>query len=76
MTPMKKTVLTLGGLVLAITAAGAYYGHRKAGDVTTIWVVLAFALLMIPYFGLGFDPIVEALRGLGRASRGTRTCRC
>src|SRR5262245_35714989 len=69
MTPMKKTVLALGGLVLSITGAAAYYGHRKAGDVTTVWVVLAFALLMIPYFGLGFDPIVKALRDLGRASR-------
>ena len=69
MTPMKKTFLALGGLVLTITAAAAYYGVRKAGSVTTVWVVFAFALLMIPYFGLGFDPIVDALRGLGRTSR-------
>ena len=65
---MKRTLLGIVGLVAGVTAAAAYYGHRRAEEVTTVWVVLAFGLLMIPYFALGFDRVVEALREMGRSS--------
>ncbi|HEY3174981.1 MAG TPA: CPBP family intramembrane glutamic endopeptidase [Candidatus Polarisedimenticolia bacterium] len=66
---MKRTLLTIGILVAGLTAAAAYYGYRRATEVTSVWVVLAFGLLMIPYFALGFDRVVEALREMGRSNR-------
>lgn len=66
---MRRTARIIALLVLAVTAAAAYYGYRKASQVASVWTVGAFALLMIPYFALGFDGVVDALRNVGRASR-------
>jgi len=66
---MKRTLQVIVGLTLALTAAAGYYGYRKGGDVFNLWVVIAFALLMVPYFALGFDRVVDLLRELGRSNR-------
>ncbi|HET6373602.1 MAG TPA: type II CAAX endopeptidase family protein [Candidatus Polarisedimenticolia bacterium] len=67
---MKRTLRTIAVLVLILTAAGAYYAFKvKGGSLTSVAAVAAFALLMIPYFALGFDGVVDRLRDLGRQSR-------
>lgn len=58
------------GLVAAVTLAAAYYAYAiQGGALASLRVVLAFSLLMVPYFALGFDPLVDALRRVGRSSR-------
>lgn len=66
---MKRTLQVIGGLTLALTAAAGYYGYRKGGDVFNLWVLAAFALLMVPYFALGFDRVVDLLRDMGKSNR-------
>ncbi len=66
---MTRSLRIIGLLVLAMTALAAYYGYRRGGGLASGWTVTAFALLMIPYFALGFDRVVEALRDLGRSRR-------
>jgi len=67
---MKRAILIISLLVAFITSAGGYYAFKvKGGALASLTVVVAFALLMIPYFALGFDRIVDALRDLGRHNR-------
>jgi len=67
---MKKSLWVIAGFVLALTAIMAWcLGRFKGGEFSSPGVLLAFALLMIPYFALGFDLVVEALRDVGRSNR-------
>jgi len=66
---MRQPLQVIGGLTIALTGAAGYYGYRKGGDLFNLWILLAFALLMIPYFALGFDRVVDLLRAQGRSNR-------
>jgi len=67
---MRKTLGIVIALVAGLTAAAAYYAYRiQGGALASLWILVSFALLMIPYFALGFDHVVDALRRLGRSSR-------
>ncbi|MFQ5700340.1 MAG: lysostaphin resistance A-like protein [Acidobacteriota bacterium] len=67
---MKRAFGVIAGLVITLTVLGGYYVHDVGGKTfSSLGVLVAFALLMIPYFALGFDQIVDALRAIGRSSR-------
>ena len=67
---MKKSLAFILLYVMTLTLVVAYMLHRfKGGEFKSGGLLLAFALLMIPYFALGFDPFVDALRDVGRANR-------
>ena len=67
---MKKSLGIIMVYVLALTLIVAWFLHRfEGGEFSSPGVLLAFALLMIPYFALGFDMVVDALRAMGRANR-------
>jgi len=66
---MRRTLWIVLALTLGLTAAAGYYGFRRGGDMFNLWVLLAFALLMVPYFALGFDSVVDLLRRMGRSNR-------
>jgi hypothetical protein len=67
---MKRAVSITCLLVGLLTAAAGYYAYGIDGEaLASATVMVAFALLMIPYFALGFDSVVDALRALGRSNR-------
>ena len=67
---MKRSLWIITGYVLSLTLIVAWFLHRfKGGEYSSPGVVLAFALLMIPYFALGFDLVVDTLRAVGRSNR-------
>jgi len=66
---MKRAIRVIGTMVLILTGAAGYYGYRQADSFASVWAVIAFALLMIPYFALGFERVVDALRDVGRSKR-------
>ncbi len=67
---MKRSIGIIGLLVGFLTAAGGYYAYRlRGGDLASVSVLIAFAFLMVPYFALGFDHVVDALRSLGKQNR-------
>jgi len=67
---MRRSLGIVIALVAGLTAAAAYYAYRiQGGALASFWILVSFALLMIPYFALGFDHVVDALRRLGRSSR-------
>ena len=71
---MNKSLGYIAALVIVLTAAGGWYAyHVQGGVAATVPVLVAFALLLVPYFALGFDRVVDALRELGRSSR-SRLC--
>jgi CAAX protease family protein len=67
---MKRALIIIASLVTLLTVIGGYYAYNVAGGALASWpVIISFALLMIPYFALGFDRVVDGLRGVGRESR-------
>src|SRR5262249_1936486 len=67
---MKRALTMVMLLVLSLTFMAGWYAFRvQGGAAASISVVIAFALMMIPYFALGFDRVVDALRDMGRADR-------
>ncbi len=66
---MRRALGIICLLVGLLTAAGGYYAYRFHGDLASATVLVAFGLLMIPYFALGFDSIIDALRTMGRSNR-------
>jgi uncharacterized protein len=67
---MKRALIIVGTLVLSLTVLAGWYAFRvQGGAAASIAAVVAFALLMIPYFALGFDRVVDALREMGRSDR-------
>ncbi|HKY32093.1 MAG TPA: type II CAAX endopeptidase family protein [Candidatus Polarisedimenticolia bacterium] len=67
---MRRSLLVLTSLVLAVTVIGGYYAYKVAGGALASGsVVVAFFLLMIPYFALGFDRVVDGLRDIGRSNK-------
>ncbi|MGH9869467.1 MAG: lysostaphin resistance A-like protein [Candidatus Polarisedimenticolia bacterium] len=70
MTAMTRTLVIIVGLVLVLTAIAGWYAYRvEGGAAASRTAVVAFALLMVPYFALGFDKVVDALRDVGRSNR-------
>jgi uncharacterized protein len=67
---VKRALALVCGLVLTLTVIAGWYAYRvHGGPAASSAAVVAFALLMIPYFALGFDRVVDALREMGRADR-------
>lgn len=67
---MKRAFTLIAGLTLSLTLLVIYYFYQmRGGGFASIGVIVSFMLLMIPYFGLGFDQVVESLRALGRTRR-------
>jgi membrane protease YdiL (CAAX protease family) len=67
---LKRSLLIIASLVTLLTALGGWYAYRvERGAAASFAALLAFILLMIPYFALGFDRVVDGLRDLGRSNR-------
>lgn len=67
---MRRSLKTIIWLVSALTAIAAYWAYKvQGGALASLAVLVAFVLLMIPYFALGFDQVVDALREWGRSNK-------
>ena len=68
---MRRALGNIALLVLTLTLLVTYYYSRiqGGGGWSSVGVVFSFSLLMIPYFALGSDQVIEALREVGRSSR-------